>query len=106
MQIIVVLRSTMQYIGLTPRDSTFLTLFRIALIVSLMYANATDMWYILFEGQTFGDIAKVASSLDMYLDVLMVYVLYLWVRHAFFRIVDEMGDVMDHRKIDFYSLVC
>lgn len=103
MQIIVVLRTTMQYIGLTPHDSTYLTFFRIVLIVALVYDNLTEMWYIFFEGQTFGDIAKVVSSLDMYLDVLMVYVLYLIVRHTFFRIIDEMGDVMDARKIDFYS---
>lgn len=103
MQIIVILRSTMRFIGLTPQNSLVLTIYRWILIISLIYLNATEIWYILYEGTNFGDIAVVVSSVDMYLDVLLVYVLYLIIRKAFFNLIEEMGNIMDERKIDQFE---
>lgn len=98
MHIIIRLKDTMRYTGLTPYDTWPIVLLRVALTLSFVYINATALWFILFEGKTISDIALAVSSLFMFIDVLTVYSIFLWIRHSIFEMIQMIEDQVDRRK--------
>lgn len=98
MHIIIRLKETMRYVGLTPYDSYPILLLRVLLTLSLVYINTTALWFILFDGKTFGDIARALSSLFIFADVLTVYGIFLWKRHSVFEMIQMIENQVDRRK--------
>lgn len=102
MQVILGLRETMRFIGLTPHTSLLLQFLRAFLTVSMLYINIGALWFIFVEGQTFGEIAKALSSFFIYVDVLAVYIIYLVIRRQLFDVIMVLGDLIDERKLNYF----
>lgn len=98
MEIILMIRKMLEITGITPNDSIFCTVVRIAMPLNLVYLNVTTACFVLFEGDNFGDITKALSGVVMYFYVLCVYIIFLILRQSVFGMLEMLADKIEERE--------
>lgn len=102
MEMFKLLKKSLRVIGLLvfdhPKGALFAILIRIVIIIATFYTTMTALWFVMFDGKTFGEIAKSSASFFIYFYCLIAYIIFLLNRAPFFEMLERLECSIANRK--------
>lgn len=107
MEMFKLLKKSLRVIGLLvldhPNGALLAIIIRITIITATFYTTMTALWFVMFDGKTFGEMAKASASFFIYLYCLIAYIIFLSNRGPFFEMLERLECAIENRK-DFQIL--
>lgn len=102
MDMLKLLAKSLRVIGLLeldhPNGALFAIAIRIIIIITTIYSTMTALWFVMFDGNTFGEIAKASASFLIYVYCLVAYIIFVSNRGPFFEMLKRLESAIENRK--------
>lgn len=102
MEMFKILKKSLRVIGLLeldhPNGALLAIVIRVIIIIATFYTTMTALWFVMFDGEAFGEIAKASASFFIYLYCLVTYTTFVSNRRPFFEMLERLECAIGNRK--------
>lgn len=103
MKILVLLKKSLQFIGLIEishsNGKLLAKILRIVLTISTCYITMTSIWFVIFESPPYEELARGSASVFVHMYCCIQYITLVVRRRSFFAMLDSLEAGVSARKL-------